>query len=84
MSTTDARRLLANVAMSGDTTAAGDVLVKVGCYCLQLYPPQQDITALYLQEPGHFALMIVQAGAYIRIHCCSMQDYFDMYLDKQG
>jgi hypothetical protein len=37
-----------------------------------------------VQELGYFALAIVQAGAYIHTHCCTMQAYLDMYRISQG
>jgi hypothetical protein len=39
---------------------------------------------LLFQELGHFPLAIVQAGAYIRTHECSIQGYIDMYHESQG
>ncbi|KAG8748554.1 hypothetical protein FRC10_003688 [Ceratobasidium sp. 414] len=36
------------------------------------------------EELGNLALAIVHAGAYIRTHCCTVQEYHDMYQASHG
>ncbi|QRV94760.1 nephrocystin-3 protein [Ceratobasidium sp. AG-Ba] len=37
-----------------------------------------------IRAMGYFPLAIVQAGAYIRTHTCSLKDYLEMYQKSQG